>query len=64
MNLGIFNLLPFPALDGGHLVFHFYELIFRKPVKKEFEQMVNMIGITILMAFALFITCKDIFNLF
>ena len=64
MNLGIFNLLPFPALDGGHLVFHFYELIFRKPVKKEFEQMVNMIGITILMVFALFITCKDIFNLF
>ena len=64
MNLGIFNLLPFPALDGGHLVFHFYELIFRKPVKKEFEQMVNMIGITVLMAFALFITCKDILNLF
>ena len=64
MNLGIFNLLPFPALDGGHLVFHFYELIFRKPVKKEFEQTVNLIGIMILMAFAFFITCKDILNLF
>ena len=64
MNLGIFNLLPFPALDGGHLVFHFYELIFRKPVKKELEQTVNLIGIMVLMAFALFITCKDILNLF
>lgn len=64
MNLGIFNLLPFPALDGGHLVFHFYELIFRKPVKKEFEQMVNLIGIMLLMGFALLITFKDIFTLF
>lgn len=64
MNLGIFNLLPFPALDGGHLIFHFYELIFRKPVKKEFEQMVNLIGIMLLMGFALLITFKDIFSLF
>lgn len=64
MNLGIFNLLPFPALDGGHLIFHFYELIFRKPVKKEFEQMVNLIGIMLLMGFALLITFKDIFTLF
>ena len=64
MNLGIFNLLPFPALDGGHLIFHFYELIFRKPVKKEFEQIVNLVGIMLLMGFAILITFKDIFSLF
>lgn len=64
MNLGIFNLLPFPALDGGHLIFHFYELIFRRPVKKEFEQTVNLVGLMILMAFAMIITFKDIFSLF
>lgn len=64
MNLGVMNLLPLPALDGGHLIFHFYELIFRKPVKKEFEQAVNVIGFMLLMALALFITVKDVLNLF
>lgn len=64
MNLGVMNLLPLPALDGGHLIFHFYELIFRKPVKKELEQAVNVIGFVLLMALALFITVKDVLNLF
>ena len=64
MNLGVMNLLPLPALDGGHLIFHFYELIFRKPVKKEFEQTVHVIGFVLLMALALFITVKDVLNLF
>ena len=64
MNLGVMNLLPLPALDGGHLIFHFYELIMRKPVKKELEQTVNVIGFMLLMALALFITVKDVLNLF
>ena len=64
MNLGIMNLLPLPALDGGHLIFHFYELIFRKPIKKEIEQAVNVAGFMLLMALALFITVKDVLNLF
>lgn len=64
MNLGVMNLLPLPALDGGHLIFHFYELIMRKPVKKEFEQTVNVIGFMFLMALALLITVKDVLNLF
>ncbi len=64
MNLGVMNLLPLPALDGGHLIFYFYELIMRKPVKKEFEQAVNVIGFMLLMALALFITVKDVLNLF
>ncbi len=64
MNLGVMNLLPLPALDGGHLIFHFYELITRKRVKKEIEQAVNVIGLILLMVLALFITVKDVINLF
>ena len=64
MNLGVFNLLPIPALDGGRLIFLIIEGIRRKPIKKEFEQAVNTVGIMILMALMLLITVKDIFNLF
>ncbi len=64
MNLGVFNLLPLPALDGGRLIFLIIEGIRRKPVKKEIEQMINTIGIMLLMALMLLITVKDIFNLF
>lgn len=64
MNLGIFNLLPVPALDGGRLVFLTYELIVGKPPKKEVEQLVNGIGFILLMVLAVFVTAKDIFQLF
>ena len=64
MNLGVFNLLPIPALDGGRLVFLIIEGITRKPIKKEVEQTINTVGLMILMALMLFITVKDIFNLF
>ena len=62
MNLGVFNLLPIPALDGGRLIFLIIEGIRRKPLKKEIEQGVNTVGI--MMALMLLITVKDIFNLF
>ncbi len=64
MNLGVFNLLPLPALDGGRLIFLLIEAIIRRPVKKEVEQAINTVGIMLLMAIMLFITVKDIFNLF
>ena len=64
MNLGVFNLLPLPALDGGRLIFLAIEAIRRKPLKKEVEQTINTVGIMILMALMLFITMKDIVNLF
>ena len=64
MNLGVFNLLPVPALDGGRIIFLLIEAITRKPVKKEVEQMVNTVGILILFALMIFITFKDIFTLF
>ena len=65
LNLGIFNLLPVPALDGGRLVFLFIELIRRKPVPAEKEGMVHFVGLVALMALSVFLMYKDIikFNL-
>lgn len=64
MNLGVFNLLPFPALDGGRIVFLIIEMIFRKPVKKEVEQAINTAGLLLLFGLMILITFKDIFSLF
>ncbi|MFI3324589.1 MAG: M50 family metallopeptidase [Clostridia bacterium] len=64
VNLGIFNLLPFPALDGGRFVFLLIELIFKKPVPQKVEGYVNSIGFMILIGFMLLITFKDVWNLF
>jgi regulator of sigma E protease len=64
MNLGIFNLLPLPALDGGRMVFQVVELIRGKPIKPEYEGYVHFAGIVILMLFMIFITYKDIIKLF
>lgn len=63
INLGIFNLLPIPALDGGRLVFIIYEMIFKKPVPQKREALVHTVGIIILFAFMIFITFKDIWTL-
>ena len=63
INLGIMNLLPLPALDGGRLFFQFIELIFRRPVNRNVEGYIHFAGIVILMAFMLFITFKDIINI-
>ena len=64
MNLGVFNLLPLPALDGGRLLFQTVELIRRKPVKPEVEGYVHFAGIVLLLFLMVLITFKDIVNLF
>lgn len=64
MNLGVFNLLPLPALDGGRLIFLIIEGIARKPIKREIEQTINTIGLMALMALMLMVTVKDVFSLF
>jgi regulator of sigma E protease len=63
INLGIMNLLPFPALDGGHLMLYVIEIIRRKPVKQEVEGMINFIGLIILLSLAVIIAIKDIIAL-
>lgn len=63
-NLGIVNLLPFPALDGGRLVFLIIEGIRRKPLNRNIEGMVNMAGMILLMVFMVFVLFNDIGRLF
>ncbi len=64
INLGVFNLLPFPALDGGRFLFLTIEGIRKKPLNRNVESYVNFIGIVILFAFMIFVTVKDVFKLF
>jgi len=64
MNLGVMNLLPLPALDGGRLVFLIIEAIRRKPVKPEVEGYVHFAGIVLLMLAMLLICVKDVIGLF
>lgn len=64
MNLGIMNLLPLPALDGGRLLFQIIELIRRKPVNRNVEGYIHFVGIILLMILMLFVTGKDIMGLF
>ncbi len=62
-SLGIMNLLPIPALDGGRLVFLFLELLRGKPIDPEKEGMVHMAGMMVLMALMVMILFNDIRNL-
>jgi regulator of sigma E protease len=63
LNLAIINILPFPALDGGRLVFVVYEWITKRKVNHKVEQFTNLIGIVILLSFAALITVHDIVKL-
>lgn len=63
INLGLFNLLPVPALDGGRLLFILIEMIFRKPVPQRYEAAVHAAGFAVLIGFMLLITAKDIWSL-
>ena len=63
INLGVFNLLPLPALDGGRIFFMLIELIRRKPIPAEKEGMVHMIGLLLLLGFAVVVFFNDILRL-
>ena len=63
MNLGIFNLLPFPALDGGRLVFVIIEAIRKKPIPPEKEGIVHAVGMVILLVFMAVVVVSDILKL-
>ena len=64
INLGIFNLLPVPALDGGRLLFLLIELVRRKPVPQKYEGVIHGIGFALLMVFMLAVTFNDIVRVF
>jgi regulator of sigma E protease len=63
INLGVFNLIPFPALDGGRFLFLIIEGIRRKPINKNVEAYINFGGIIILFAFMIFVSFKDVMKL-
>lgn len=64
INLGIMNLLPLPALDGGRLLFFLFEAIRGKPVDKQKEGMVHFVGIMLLMVLMVVVTWNDIQRFF
>jgi regulator of sigma E protease len=61
--LAFFNLLPFPAVDGGHIVLNLYEIITRKKISMKVIYIINMIGFIILIVLALLILPLDILNI-
>ncbi len=64
VNVGIFNLLPLPALDGGRLMFLVIEGVTRKKVPEKFEGMVHVIGFVLLLLLMVVVTFSDIWKLF
>lgn len=60
VNLAVVNILPFPALDGGRIIFVLYEMIFRKKANPKFEIAVNNIGMIFLLGLILLITVGDV----
>ena len=54
-NLAIFNILPIPALDGAHILFTSIEAVRKKPIKRETENMIHMIGLFILFGFVVLV---------
>ena len=63
-NLGVMNLLPIPALDGGRLVFCIIEAVRGKPINKEKEGMVHFVGMILLMVLMVLILFNDVKNIF
>jgi len=63
VNLGVFNLLPLPALDGGRLIFILIELIGGRPVPKKYESVVHFIGFALLILLIILVTFNDIKSL-
>ena len=63
INLGVMNLLPLPALDGGHLLLYAVEVVRRKPVKPDVESIINFVGLVLLLGLAVIIAIKDIIAL-
>ena len=64
INVGIFNLMPLPALDGGRLIFLLIELVTRKRVPPKYEGYVHGVGLALLLLLMFFVTISDVVKLF
>ena len=63
VNLGIFNLLPLPALDGGHILYTLLELVSRRRLPAKAIQIIDSVGMILLLGLMVVVTAKDIFTL-
>ncbi len=63
LNLGIMNLLPLPALDGGRILFTLVECVIRRPINPKFEGYVHLAGMAVLLAFMAVVTVFDVLKL-
>lgn len=63
VNLGVMNLLPLPALDGGHLLLYLFELIRGKPLRPEVEGIINAVGLFAMLVLTVIIAVKDVIAL-
>ena len=63
VNVGIFNILPIPALDGGRLVFLLFEAVTRRRIKPEYEAYVHFAGFVLVILLFVFVSYQDIVNL-
>jgi regulator of sigma E protease len=64
VNLGVLNLLPVPVLDGGHLFFFFWELVFRRPVSQKAREYAQQVGLMLLLGLMLLAFYNDIIRYF
>ena len=64
INLGVVNMLPFPALDGGRFLMLLIEWIFRKPVPRKVESVINTVGLVLLLGLSAVIAVKDVWKIF
>jgi len=62
MSLGIFNLLPIPALDGGRILFTLPEILFRRRVPPKYENAIHMVGFALLLLLLIYVNLQDFIN--
>ncbi|RED53295.1 RIP metalloprotease RseP [Aestuariispira insulae] len=63
VNLGLLNLFPIPMLDGGHLLFYFFEMVLGKPVNAKIQEIGLRVGVSLLLTLMIFFTINDLINL-
>lgn len=64
LNLGLLNLFPLPALDGGRIIFVLLEMLVRRRLPEKVENWIHTAGFAVLIALMLFVTCQDVYNIF
>jgi len=62
ISLGIFNLFPIPALDGGRILFTIPEILFRRRIPQKYENAIHLVGFTMLLFLLIYINLQDFLN--